>query len=116
MDSVVVGYVILTYDYRREGRKWVGTCLELGTSTYANTLKAVRVALPSLVTDHLNLLESSGERIRFFDEWNIRLYPTIPDLNDESSSRPSSEDADEEAGVTAPASQRKREVVAVGTL
>ena len=82
MESVVVGYVILTYSYYRDGRKWVGTCLELGTSTYAKTRKQVLDALGSLVVDHLNLLERSGERIRFFDEWGIRLYPTIPAIQE----------------------------------
>ena len=87
-DSMVVGYVVLTYQFERDGRKWVGTCLELSTSTYADTRHKAHEALSSLVIDHLNLLERSGERIRFFDEWNIRLYPTLPDLPEEEKSNP----------------------------
>ncbi len=33
------GYVILTLKYEREGNKWIGTCHELSTRTFARTLR-----------------------------------------------------------------------------
>ena len=59
----------LTFDFEREGRLWVGTCRELSTSTYGRNRHKVHDALKELVIEHLNLLEESGERGRFFDEW-----------------------------------------------
>ena len=71
-----VGYVFLTLIFEREGNKWVGTCEELSTSTYARTLKQCQSELKELVTEHLNLLEEAGERDKFFARWEIQVYPT----------------------------------------
>ena len=67
----VTGYVELTFMFEREGNKWVGTCLELGTSTYDRTLERVEESLHQLVTEHLNLLEEAQERERFFQKHGI---------------------------------------------
>ncbi len=72
--ATVDGYVELTFRFEREGSKWVGTCLELSTSTYAKTLDRVRKVLPLLVVEHLNLLEEAEERIRFFEEHDIVVW------------------------------------------
>ena len=70
-----LGHVVLTFAFERgENNNWVGTCLELGTSTYADYLHEVEEALLELVTEHLNLLEQYGERERFFREWGIELH------------------------------------------
>ncbi len=74
----VLGYVLLTLQYDRDGRKWVGRCVELSTSTFANTLKQTRVELEDAVIAHLNCLEEEGERERFFKEHGITLHRTIP--------------------------------------
>ena len=68
------GFVILTLVFRQDGRRWTGECLELGTATYARTLKQTRDELLDLVTLHLNALEDVGERDRFFREHGIRFY------------------------------------------
>ena len=73
--SASSGYVVLTLVFEREGRKWVGTCEEMGTSTYARTLAQCRRELEALVADHLNLLEEEGERENFFEKWGIAVYP-----------------------------------------
>ena len=79
--------VILHYQFTREGNKWVGTCLELSTSTYARSKRKTEEALYELVLEHLNLLEESGERPRFFDEWGIKLV--IPPVeSDPTAARP----------------------------
>lgn len=76
------GYVELTLKFEREGDKWVGTCLELGTSTFSNTLNKAQQDLRNLIAEHLNLLEEAGERQRFFEEWDITLHPAKPKPHD----------------------------------
>ena len=74
----VAGYVELTLKFEREGRMWVGTCLELGTSTYARSFDRVQNDLRQLIGEHLDLLEEAGERERFFEEHEIRFSPGKP--------------------------------------
>ena len=50
------GYVHLTLRFHLEGTEWVGVCVELGTSTFAQTLAECRNELEELVTDHLEVL------------------------------------------------------------
>ena len=69
-----VGYVDLTLKYEFEEEQWVGVCLELSTSTFAETLEEVQNNLTQLVVEHLNLLEDAGERERFFEEHNISYH------------------------------------------
>ena len=76
--ATVIDYVELTLRFNREGSKWVGVCLELGTSTYAKTLERVQKDLCELVTEHLSLLEEAGERARFFTEHGIISHPVRP--------------------------------------
>ena len=71
-----VGHVVLTLAFEREGNKWVGTCIELGTSTFSRTLRQTQDDLRKLVVEHLNLLEQHGERESFFKQWGIELQPT----------------------------------------
>lgn len=71
MPTKTVGYVFLTLRFEREGSKWVGTCLELGTSTFHRALKRCEEELRDLVIEHLNVLEEAGERERFFQKWGI---------------------------------------------
>lgn len=87
------GFIILTLAFRKDGRRWTGECLELGTATYGRTLQQTHDELAELVMLHLNTLEDVGECERFFDEHGIRFYtdevpssevaPRIP-LDDES--------------------------------
>lgn len=72
------GYVVLTMKFDREGTKWVGTCVELGTSTFTTTLKKTIEELDNLVVEHLNVLEELGERERFFRKWGIAFHKTEP--------------------------------------
>jgi hypothetical protein len=72
------GYVTLTLKFQREGNNWVGTCVELGTSTFDKTLEGVQKELLEMVVAHLNALEQEGERARFFEEWGIVFKETRP--------------------------------------
>ena len=81
MDPRLSGYVTLTLSFEREGSEWVGVCLELGTSTFADTLERCQEELQELVADHLDVLGEIGERERFFEEWGIEVHTanTIPE-------------------------------------
>ena len=76
----VTGYVELTFMFEREGNKWVGTCLELGTSTYERTLERVEESIYQLATEHLDLLEEAQEREQFFRKHDITFHPVKPRL------------------------------------
>ena len=77
----LVASIDLNFEFERDGNKWVGTCRELSTSTYARSLRKTQEALKVLVVEHLNLLEQSGERNRFFDEWDIVLSIAPTDVD-----------------------------------
>ena len=68
-----VGHVVLTLAFEQEGNKWVGTCIELGTSIFSRTLRQTQDDLRKLVVEHLNLLGQYGERESFFKQWGIEL-------------------------------------------
>ena len=70
----VQGFVILTLAYHREGRNWIGECLEFGTSTYSRSWPRVHNELIELTELHLQALEDASERSRFFREHGITLY------------------------------------------
>ena len=74
MGSRLQGYVTLTLSFEQEGSEWVGTFLEMGTRTFADTLERCQAELEVLVTDHLDVLEEVGERDRFFEEWGIDVH------------------------------------------
>ena len=70
-------YVALTLSFKREGDVWVGVCLELGTSTFSDTLEECQSELQEFVEENLNLLEEVGERDRFFKKWGITVQDTL---------------------------------------
>lgn len=70
----VKGFVILTLAFHKEGKNWVGECLELGTSTYGRIFRKAHDELIEMIALHLNELEATGERSRFFREHGIKLY------------------------------------------
>ena len=79
MPEEPLGYVDLTLKYEFEEEQWVGVCLELSTSTFGDTLQEVQDDLTQLVIEHLELLEESGERERFFKEHDISYHEFKPD-------------------------------------
>ena len=72
------GYIVLTYKFRKEDKRWTGYCEELGTATFGRSLPEVEKKLDEAVWLHLNTLEDVGERERFFKEQNIQFYRTRP--------------------------------------
>ena len=74
----IVGYVVLTLQFRGEGRRWTGYCKELGTATFGRSLTEAKSRLKEAVLLHVNTLEDVGERERFFQEHKIHYYHTKP--------------------------------------
>lgn len=74
----VAGYVVLTFKFRKVGRRWTAYCEELGTATFGRSLSEADKRLKEAVLLHLNTLEEVGERVRFFEEHNIKLHHTKP--------------------------------------
>ena len=50
--------------------------MELGTSTFADTLEECQSELLEFVEAHIDVLEEIGERDRFFQKWGITLRDT----------------------------------------
>lgn len=72
----VEGFAILTLIFRNEGKgTWTGECRELGTATDGSDLDQVHAELVDLAILHLNALEQTGERERFFEK---PPYPVLP--------------------------------------
>ncbi|MCK9527017.1 MAG: hypothetical protein WC075_02910 [Dehalococcoidales bacterium] len=72
------GYISLTLEFQKDGRRWVGVCQELGTSTYSRSLSEAEKQLRGAVCMHLNTLEELGERDRFFKENKIKIHAIKP--------------------------------------
>jgi len=73
-----IGYIIVTVQFKKEGKKWVAECIELGTSTFGRSLKEAKKRLNEAIFLHLNTLEDVNERNRFFKENKIIFYLSPP--------------------------------------
>jgi hypothetical protein len=70
--------VLLTLEFKKKRRIWVGKCLELGTATFGDSLEAAKQELIDLTVIHLNGLEEAGLRERIFDARGVKVYKAIP--------------------------------------
>ena len=68
----------LTIDLERERDQWTGTCLELGTSTFADTLDGVRKELQEAITLQLNEVERLGFTSDYLEENRVPII-RLPD-------------------------------------
>ena len=84
----IIGYIIVTFSFHKEGNRWVGRCNELTTSAFGRSLPEAEERLKELVELHLNGLEDAGERERFFRENGIRVYTHKPKLKSVSVTAP----------------------------
>ncbi len=75
-----VKQIKLTYKLTQEGKKWLASCVELGTSVFGKSEKDAMNKLEEAVECHLATLESLGEADRFFKENGI--VPEIVSLAD----------------------------------
>lgn len=72
------GYIVLTYKYQKEGKRWTAYCEELSTAVFGRSLVEAERRLEEAVWLHLNTLEDVGERERFFAEHNIQVHSAKP--------------------------------------
>jgi hypothetical protein len=79
------GYIVLTNIFRKEKKRWLGRCDELGTSVFGRSLPETEKILDEAICLHLNTLDDIGERERFFKENNIRFHNGKPRDNIEVS-------------------------------
>src|SRR5688572_167906 len=70
--------ILLTLVFKAKRRNWVGKCVELGTATAAGSLEATLRELIELVALHLNAVEVSGQRERYFAQKGIRVRQKLP--------------------------------------
>ena len=59
-DGVPHSVIFLTLDINQQDSVWTGTCFELGTSTYADTLEDLRSELNEAILLQLNEVERLG--------------------------------------------------------
>lgn len=65
----------LTLDLEKEGEQWTGTCLELGTSTFGDTLEEAKEELQEAVTLQLNEMERLGFIAAYLEENRVSVIP-----------------------------------------
>jgi hypothetical protein len=71
-DGVPLVVVVLTANFEQEEDKWVGTVLELGISTYADTIEVLRQELADAVILQLNEVERLGFMDEYLKEHGVR--------------------------------------------
>ncbi len=65
--------VTLTLSFEQEDGQWVGTCLELGASTFADTIPAAYEELVDAILLHLNEAEDEGYIEQYLQARNVRV-------------------------------------------
>ena len=70
--------IVLTFEFNQESNQWVGLCLELGTSTFADSLEQTRLELQEAVELQLNEMEKLTEFRNYLAENHVRTVPIDP--------------------------------------
>jgi len=73
-----MGYIVLTYKFRRLNKRWTAYCEELGTATFGRSLPEAEKKLDEAVGLHLDTLGEVGELERFFKEHHIECHCDKP--------------------------------------
>lgn len=75
----VMGYILLTGEFRQEGNRVTAFCPELGTATFGRSLPEAERKLREAIELQLDTLEELGQRETFFKEHNITFYTDHPE-------------------------------------
>ena len=67
--------IVLTFEFSQESGQWIGLCLELGTSTFSDTLGQTRLELQEAVELQLNEVERLGFIQDYLSENHVRVVP-----------------------------------------
>ena len=70
-------HFVLTYNVKQEGKTWLASCVELGTSVYGKSAKEAKKKLQEAVSCHIETLKDVGELGRFFKENEIVIHPAF---------------------------------------
>ena len=70
--------IVLTFDFCEESGQFVGVCLELGSSAFADTLQQARLELREAVELQLNEVERLGFIDDYLSENHVRTSPIEP--------------------------------------
>ena len=70
--------VVLTFEFSQEVGQWVGLCLELGTSAFADSLEQTRLELQGAVELQLNEIEKLTEVRDYLVENHVPIVPVDP--------------------------------------
>ena len=73
------GHIDLTFKFSQEGDQWVGACLELSTSTDADTLEQAREDIQLVVRDILEFYEGRGELEEYLFQCGVIPHPVPVD-------------------------------------
>ena len=79
-------FMPLTMEYVLEEGKWVGTCLEIGASNFADELEDMKSRLFEAVDLQLSEVERLGFLEDFLQDHSVSAYP-IPPLESAGKSR-----------------------------
>ena len=71
----------LTLDYQQEEGQWVGVCLELGTSAFADTLEQADLELREAVELQVNGMEQLGYLHEYLEAREVQIIPLNPATN-----------------------------------
>ena len=83
-----LGIVVLTADIDEYEEQWVGTVLELGVSTYADSLDELRKELSDAILLQLNEIERLGYIDEYLREHGVRKLHFATGQNDLETSLP----------------------------
>lgn len=83
-DPRLRGHIVLTARVQREGKYYVARSLELGISSFGDTIEEAFDALADATLLYLKTLEEEGERRRFFEEKGIEIVPGEPSNEERS--------------------------------
>ena len=67
--------IVLTFEFTQEANQWVGLCLELGTSTFADDLEQTRLQLREAVELQLNEVERLCFVREYLAENHVHIVP-----------------------------------------
>lgn len=67
--------IVLTFEFSQEEGEWVGLCLELGTSAFADSLEQTRLELQEAVELQLNEMERLTDISGYLLENHVRIVP-----------------------------------------
>ncbi len=66
---------LLTIDIQQEDNTWIGTCIELGTSTYADSVEQLRNEMSDAVSLQLNEMVRLGYITEYLQEQGVTEMP-----------------------------------------